>query len=178
MLADILPDSSLYEFVKYVHILAAIIGFGSTFVWPLLASQARATGDPKVMLEATRISVKGAKVLTSPWIYAVGVTGIILMGFGMTPEIEEAKYNNGAWVMIAFVLYLVAVGIAVGLHGPNIKHMLALQEDMASGPPPAGGPPPQLAELQERGKKAGMFGGILHLLFAVILILMVFQPGA
>jgi uncharacterized membrane protein len=175
MLASIYPNDFLYELIKFLHILAVIVGFGSTFVWPMLASKARATGDPKVMLEATRISVDSAKILTSPFIYAVGVTGLIMMGIG---QMADFKYNDGAWIIIAFVLYLVALGIAIGLHTPNIKAMLGLQEEMMSGPPPAGGPPPQLAELQARGKKAGMFGGILHLLFAVILILMVFQPGA
>jgi hypothetical protein len=54
--------------------------------------------------------------------------------------------------------------------------MLALQREMAAAGPPQGGPPPQLAELQARGKKAAMFGGILHLLFVLILLDMVFKP--
>ena len=73
-------------------------------------------------------------------------------------------------------LYLVALGVSLGLHGPNLKRMLALQREMAAAGPPQGGPPPQLAELQARGKKAGMFGGILHLLFVLILLDMVFKP--
>ena len=78
----------------------------------------------------------------------------------------------------------IASVISQGFHIPNLKAMLGLQEELAAmGPPPqsagaaAGGPPPQVLELQERGKRAGMYGGILHLLFALILLDMVFKPG-
>ena len=79
---------------------------------------------------------------------------------------------------MSFALYIVALCVSIFLHFPNLKAMNALQEQMAQGPPPAGGPPPQLAELQERGKKAGMYGGILHLMFVLILLDMVFKPGS
>jgi hypothetical protein len=49
----------------------------------------------------------------------------------------------------------------------------------AGGPPPAGasGPPPQAVELEERGKRAGLYGGISNLAWVVVLILMVWKPG-
>jgi hypothetical protein len=59
--------------------------------------------------------------------------------------------------------------------------MNALQNQLLAGPPPgaapASGPPPQVAELEARGKKAAMFGGILHLLLTLLLLDMVFKPG-
>lgn len=176
MLASIYPNDFLYELVKWIHILVVVVGFGSTFVWPFLASRARATGDPGIMLHTTRISVQGGKTLTEPFIYAAGATGVILVLFGQMADFQYWKFSQ-AWVSIAFLLYIVGLVISLGFHTPNIKAMLALQEELAAGAPPAAdGPPPQVAELEERGKKAAMFGGILHLLFALILIDMVFKP--
>ena len=49
----------------------------------------------------------------------------------------------------------------------------------AGGPPPAGaaGAPPQVAELEERGKRAAMYGGILNVIAVVLVLLMVWKPG-
>ncbi len=33
--------SDIYTFVLFLHILCVIVGFGSTFVWPLLAVNAK-----------------------------------------------------------------------------------------------------------------------------------------
>jgi hypothetical protein len=50
------------------------------------------------------------------------------------------------------------------------------------GPPPEGvtptGPPPQVAELERRGKLVKQYSGILHLSMLVILVLMIWKPGA
>ena len=71
------------------------------------------------------------------------------------------------------------MGITIGLHAPNLKKMDELGAKLSSGEVKGGqgGPPAELAELQERGKKAAMFGGILHLLFALLLIDMIWKPG-
>ena len=64
-----------------------------------------------------------------------------------------------------------------------VKRMNALMAELVGGAPPAGagagqgGPPPQVAEIEARGKKAGMVGGLLSLMVVVIVILMVFKPG-
>jgi hypothetical protein len=154
-----------------------IVGFGSTFVWPFLAAKARGLGDPQVSYYTSQMAFQGGKVLTTPFIYGAGVTGLILLLFGATSDLEYWKFSD-TWISIAFLLYFAGLGISLFLHGPNLKAMLGLQEQMASGAAPAAGPPPQLAELQERGKKAGMYGGILHLIFVLILLDMVFKPGA
>ena len=80
-------------------------------------------------------------------------------------------------VEVIFLIYFVALGVSHGLHTPNLKAMNRLMAEMAAGPPPEGGPPPQVAELEARGKKAGMYGGILHLLFVAILLDMILKPG-
>jgi uncharacterized membrane protein len=173
----VLPNDALYEFVLWLHILTVIVGFGSTFVWPFLAAKSQQLKDAHVGYYVSQMSADGGKILTEPFIYASGATGLLLVIFGATHDPAYIEFSD-TWVSIAFLLYLGALGISLGLHGPNLKAMLALQKEMAEAGPPQGGPPPQLAELQERGKKAGMYGGILHLLFVLILLDMVFKPGA
>ena len=171
----VLPSDNLYQLLLFLHIGAAIVGFGSTFVWPFLAARARQSGDPAVMLQVSRISMDGGRTLTEGPIYAVGVTGLVLVIFGATADPSYWSFSD-TWVSIAMTLYIAGLVLSLAFHQPNLKRMLALQEEMAAGPPPQGGPPPQVAELQVRGKKAAMFGGILHLIFVLVLLDMVFKP--
>jgi uncharacterized membrane protein len=164
---------TLYGIVLLLHILAAIVGFGPTFVYPLYgaASKRRQGPDGEALLAET-IHIAG---ITEFAIYAVPVFGILLVLLS-----DDALSFGDPWISAAFVLYFVAIAISRGLHVPNLKAMNALQKQLvAMGPPPAGatGPPPQVAELEERGRRAGMYGGMLHTLLLVILYLMVFKPG-
>ncbi len=166
------PEGMPYDIVLFLHILTAIIGFGSTFVWPVLSVEARKL-PPEQALVVNRIAMGASKKLTTPFTIATGILGAALIGM------SDGFYEfSQSWVSLAFLLWLAGAGLALGLHGPNLGAMLALQEEMVAAGPPQGGPPPQVAELQERGKKAQMYGGILHLLFAVLLIVMVFMPEA
>jgi hypothetical protein len=89
-----------------------------------------------------------------------------------------------AWISLAFLLYIVALGIVHGVHYPNLRRMNALMAELSvGGGAPAGGGatggrPPQLAELEDRGKRVAAVGGLLHLDLAIILILMIWKPGA
>lgn len=177
MIVGVLPDSGLFQLVLFLHILCAIVGFGSTFVWPMLAAKARKKQEPAFMLGMTEVTTEVSHVLTSPFIWAAGAFGLLLVIFGATEDPAYWEFSD-TWITIAMTLYIVALTVSLGLHGPNLKRMLELQREMAAAGPPQGGPPPQLAELQARGKKAGMYGGILHLLFAVILLDMVVKFGS
>ena len=175
MVLALTPDSGLYQRVVFAHILTAIVGFGSTFVWPMLSAKVRKSGDPALMLKVSEMIDEAGHVLTSPFIWASGAFGLLAVVLASGMDGTYIEFSD-MWISIAMTLYLVALGVSLGLHYPNLKAMLALQREMAAAGPPQGGPPPQLAELQERGKKAAMFGGILHLLFVLILLDMVFKP--
>jgi hypothetical protein len=174
MVLALAPDSGAYQFVLWLHILTIIVGFGSTFVWPFLATKSRQLGDPKVSYYVSQMSIQGGSILSSYFIYAAGATGLLLV---ILSEDYWVQFSD-TWISIAFALYIAGIAVSLFLHSPNLKAMLALQEQLASGAPAAGGPPPQVAELEERGKKAAMYGGILHLIFVLILLDMIFKPGS
>jgi hypothetical protein len=172
----IAQNARSYEFVLWLHILCVVVGFGSTFVWPFLAAKSRQLEDARVGYYVSQMSMQGSTILSSYFIYGAGATGLLLVIFGATDDVEYWKFSQ-TWITLAFILYIAGLVVSLGFHYPNLKAMLGLQREIAEGAAPAGGPPPQAAELQERGKKAGMYGGILHLLFVLILLDMVFKPG-
>jgi hypothetical protein len=160
-----------YRFLLLLHIVLVVVGFGSSFVYAALASRARKL--PPVEGHAIgHASLEVSKGLTTYPIWAAGFVGVVLVGAS-----EQWKFSQ-AWVSIALVIFIAAALFAWFVHTPNLKKMDELQEEMLAmdGPPPAGGPPPQVAELQARGKKAGMFGGLLHLAFLILVIDMIWKP--
>jgi uncharacterized membrane protein len=173
MTVAVMPNSTVYELLLFLHILTAIVGFGSTFVWPMLSVMARKSGDMQLAAKIGLMSEEAGRRF-EPFILANGVLGLVLVAVVDSAYIEFSD----TWVTVAMTLYIVALVVSFAFHQPNLKAMAALQRELTEGVPGGqGGPPPQVAELEERGKKAAMFGGILHTLFALILLDMVFKPG-
>lgn len=166
-------EAFLYKFVFLLHITLVVVGFGSSFVYGLLAVQARKL-EPKESYAVNHAAFSISKYLTTYPIYAAMVCGIILVVLS-----DKLFTFSQTWVSLAFVLSLVAILVANLLLYPNTKAMDALQEKLASGqvtPGADGGPPKEVAELQERGGKQGMYSGILHLIFLLLMIDMIWKP--
>lgn len=157
------------------HLTCVVVGFGSSFVYPFLGNEAKKRRGVQAQA-LSEASLATAKIITTPMIYAAGAFGLALAALG--------PYSlSDAWLSASMAVFLVAVLIAGFLHVPNLKQMTRLTVELAAmGPPPAGaapsGPPPRVVELEARGKKAGMYGGILHLTFLVLMVLMIWKPGA
>ncbi len=172
------PDTFIYKLFLLLHLGAAVIGFGSTFVFPVLGSKAKALGPtaPKEAYAISHAAHEAGKILATPFIYATGAIGLVLVATS-----DSVWKFNQLWIEIAVVLFVAAACLAGFLHNPNLKAMDGLSEKLASGqitPNPAGGPPMEVGELAERGQKAGAFGGMLHVLWFLMMIDMVWKPGA
>lgn len=170
-------DSFVYKLFFLLHLAAIIIGFGSTFVFAMMGGKAKRLGptDPKGAYAISHASYEAGKVLASPFIYAAGAFGLILVVVS-----NNAWKFSQTWISAAFVLFILAAAIAIFLHNPNLKAMDELSAKLADGkvtPNPGGGPPAEVAELEERGGKAGMYGGILHLFWLLLMIDMIWKPG-
>lgn len=168
--ALVLDDSFLYELFFFLHVLTAVVGFGSTFVYAMAGPRAAKAGGP-VAAWVTRFLYDASKTLTTPFIYATGAFGLLMVFMSDVVEFDQA------WVNIALGLFV--AGAVVGyLLTQNGKQMVATVAEMeAAGPPAAGGPPPQVAKMQELGKRQGMLSGVAHLIFLLMLIDMVWKPG-
>jgi hypothetical protein len=172
LLADLAWNSFGYRFLYLLHILFVIVGFGSTFVYAALASRARKLA-PVEGHAIGHASLEVSKGLTTFPIYGAGLMGIILVLVG-----EGWKFSQ-TWISIAFVLFIIGVLVSAFVHTPNLKAMDALQEKLLAGAAsaPAGGRPAEVDELEARGKRAGMTGGLLHLIFLLLVIDMIWKPG-
>ena len=107
------------------------------------------------------------------------VFGIALL-FISTTHGSHVFWFDQTWVSLSLLIYIATLGFVHALHLPNLRRMGELMAELnAGGPPPAGaaGPPPQAVELEERGKRAGLYGAISNLAWVVVLVLMVWKPG-
>ena len=165
--------SFLYQVVYLIHLGCIVVGFGSSFVYPLLAAKARDL-PPREAYAINHTALGISKYLTSYPIYAAGAAGVVLVILS-----DKAISFSDTWISIAFLVFILALLVALFLHTPNLKAMDALQARLLDGPQlPAGSEaPPEVAELAERGQKAAMYGGLLHLFWLVLMIDMIWKPG-
>ena len=166
-------DTTGYEIVKTLHILTAIIGFGTVFLNGLYGMAMKRKRGPEAAFMAE--TVYSVSEVATYFIYAVFVLGFAALG--MSDGLWELDQT---WVWLSTILFIVGVGVSHGMLRPNVKRMNQLMAELATmGPPPSGdsGPPPQALELEERGTRQGMISGALNLLLVVITYLMVAKPG-
>jgi len=153
----------------FLHIGGAILAFGPTFVFPILGPMAGR--EPQHANFALRFQKKVATKLIIPLALFQGVTGLLLVWkFGIN---LFATY----WLLVSIALYLVALGISIGIGLPTVNKLI----EATSKPPPApepgaappSGPPPHIAALVKRGRQLGMLQAALII---TIVFLMVTKP--
>jgi hypothetical protein len=166
-----------YRFVLILHIASVVIGIGGVFLLGLFGREAGARKG----VEGQAIAETAYKVgdIAEYFIYAIPVFGIALLFMSKTAGTRVFWFDQ-TWVWLSIILYVFAVGFSQSVHLPNLRVMNRLMAELnAGGPPPAGatGPPPQAVELEARGKRAAMNGGILNLVAVALIALMVWKPG-
>lgn len=157
-------DTDLYKAVLVLHILTALVGLGAVFLNGLYATQARA-GAGAEGLAVAETNFRVSKV--AEWfIYGILVTGVLMVlmsddvyGFGQT------------WIWLSLVLYVVGLGVSHGLMIPSARRMLALMREA----PTSGAAPADFAAIERR---MAIGGGFLNALTVVLIVLMVWKPGA
>ncbi len=170
MLADY--SDAPYDIVLVLHILCAIVGFGSVTLNAIYGQQAKARRGREglAIFQANKL----VSSIGMYFIYAVFVLGILLVLLG-----DNAWDFDQTWIMVSIIVFLLAFGVSHGLLLPRVNRMEALMTAMADGPAPgAAGPPPEAAQLEELGKQVGIFSMLLDVALVTILIMMVTKPGA
>lgn len=166
-------DSGIYKSIEVLHILAAIVGFGSVMLNGIHGAQAKKRKGTEGLAIIDSTLAVGA--VAQNVIYAVFVLGIVLVLVS-----DGTREFSHLWISASMGLFIVAVGISHGVLQKNVKRMRTLMAELAAGgAPPAGapaGPPPQVAELEQRGKTVAMSSMLLDLILVTILALMVWKP--
>jgi hypothetical protein len=163
--------SPLLALFLFLHVFGAIVTFGPTFVYPILASQVQKT--PQHGHFAAVFGEILERRLIIPGALVQGITGLgLILILGVNP-LTDAPWR---WLLIAIVLYLIAIVFAITVQAKNAEKMVHLTANMPPGPPPAGapaGPPPEIAAT---GQALARGGQLLSLLIVLIVILMVTKP--
>ncbi|HUG30889.1 MAG TPA: DUF2269 family protein [Candidatus Limnocylindria bacterium] len=166
---------NLFPWFLFAHVLGAIIAFGPTFSFPIigrLGAMERQHGN-----FAIRLSSMLSRIQVVPFALLQGVTGV---GLIVTGNIDVLK---APWLMIAIVLYLIAIGYAIFVQTPTVKRVIEMTSggppagapgSPGAGGPPAGGPPPELMALIKRVQRGGL---LLMALIVTIVFLMVAKPA-
>ncbi len=154
-----------YKAQLFLHILAAMIGLGGTFVFPFLQSFAERKGVAATRF-AMEFSLRLERLLIMP-----GATLVFLFGLGLIFD-DGTGYKDDfpGWLMIAIALFVAVIAVAWFVIRPIEKRALAALDGLPDSP---GLPAAYLAE----SKRIQMFGGMLGLGFIVIVFLMTWKPG-
>jgi hypothetical protein len=169
---------TLFTLLLFLHVLGAIIAFGPTFSSPIIGRMGaaeRAHGN-----FAMRVSHQLARVQILPLAIVQGFTGLGLIIAG------NVDVMSNTWLLVAIVLYLIAIGYAIFVQTPLAKRIIEMTTPPAGaapagppaggpppGGPPPGGPPPELMAMITRIKRGGM---LLIALVTAIVFLMVTKP--
>jgi hypothetical protein len=163
-------NSGIYKTLLVLHILTAIVGLGAVMLNGLYAAQAQKwQGPPARAISEANFFVSN---IGEYFIYAIPVFGILLVLAS-----DEAWKFSQTWIWMAMLLYVVAIAISHSVLIPGHKKINALLAEMEQGPPPAGGAPPQVAQIQEIGKKQAGAGTLMNLFVVALLVLMIWKPG-
>ena len=163
----------LFPILLYAHVLGAIITFGPSFVFPLIARQSRAMPQGGHFA-----AVLGAHDRTSDHHPRRHRPGHHRPGARDHPRESRDRLLQPV-VPVAgagIVLYLIAVGYAIFVQDKAAERMVEITKGMAGGPPPGApaGPPPELLETAAKLQRGGM---ILTVLLVSIVFFMVVKPS-
>ncbi len=161
---------TLFMAFLFLHILAAIVAFGPTYAFPLIASAG--ARHPQHAAFAAELSERIEWRLVLPAALTMPVSGALMI---ITAGIDLFQ----PWLLIAIVLYIAAITYSIVVQAPAGKELTQLLTSMASASPGPGaaaaeqmsGPPPRLVELGAKMQRGGI---ILSVLLVAILALMVF----
>ena len=192
-----MTDQGLFTLFLFLHVGAAIIAFGPTFIYMIIGGMGAA--EPMHANFAVRVTNTINDRVVIPLALTMPVTGFLMVYFGHIDLTNRAWY----WLDLAIVIYVVLVIISIGIQRPTVQRMIQLTTrppaaagapavagapaaggapaaagapSGAAGAPPAGpppGPPPEVRATAARIRRNGM---VLGLLLVVMIFLMVVKP--
>ena len=154
---------SWFELWLILHIVAAIVAFGPTFVFPVVGPMIQA--NPQHAVFGFEVFHTLETKLIIPFALTMPISGI---GLIRTANVDT---QHSTWLVIALIAYVVALSLAIFHQLPVTSRILGLLKDTQAGTPP----PAQTMTLIMRTRLVGMF---LTVLLLLIIVMMIWRPGA
>ncbi|HJR18222.1 MAG TPA: DUF2269 family protein [Actinomycetota bacterium] len=152
------------NFILTIHILGAVFIFGPTVAYAFIGAQAKKEGAPVAW------ALGLVEFIENKWVTPLALTlqplsGALLILDG--DDLYNPFESRGRWLLVAIILYIVAMGFAIFVQGRTAKKALHLAESNQFGP-----------EFGALMKKVAMGGQFLTVLLIAIIVLMVVKPGS
>jgi len=147
----------MLKFLLAAHLIVAVFAVGPLVHAATTAGRGIRTGDGTATAASSRMLR----------IYAYVSVLVIVAGMGLMSQKEDGHKLgefSDAWIWVSLVLWLVAMGLVLGVIVPTL--------DRATK---------QIAEQQSvvaLTARVAASGGVVALLFVVIVVLMVYKPGS
>ena len=148
---------TVYEVVKWIHILFAIIAVGFNASYGVLLR--RAANEPEHEAHVLNTVRVLDDRFANPAYAGLLVTGLLMVGF-YWPRFTDF------WIAVSLALYAIAVAVGLGVYTPTLRRQIATIE--REGPSS-----PEYRSLSKRGTIVGIF---LALDVIAITFLMVTKP--
>ena len=148
----------MYKLLLFLHLLAAIFAVGPLVGVATTASRALKTPDA----DAARSAARTVKV------YSYASVVVVLFGFGLmsadAPGTSQHVAEFGdTWILLSIVFWGASVAVTLGGLVPALQHAATTITEGGSVSTITG--------------RVAAFGGATGLLYAAIVLLMVYQPG-
>jgi hypothetical protein len=151
--------ANVFELLLFLHLLTAIFAIGPLVHTATTAARGLRTGDASATASAARTTR----------IYSYASVAVVFFGFGLMSM--DSPYRAGkvaefgeVWIWLSVVLWIVAVALGLGLLAPSLDKATATI---------SGGAKPD-----DSTGTVAVAGGVIGLVFFVIVLLMVYQPGS
>ena len=144
----------MFQLFLFLHVMGAIVVFGPTFIFPIIARQAQKS--PQNGPFAAALSELISRRVVIPGAIVQGITGVALILIAQRDLTSPAN----RWLIGGIILYAIAISFAVFVQEKNAEKMVHLTAGgPPPGPPPAGapaGPPPEIAATGKKLQQGGM----------------------
>jgi hypothetical protein len=149
----------MYDILLALHLLFAVFAVGPLVAAATTAGRGVRQGDGA----ATAASSRMLKI----YAYASVLVVVVGMGLMSANDPDEKGQKVGAigqtWIWLSLVLWVIAIGLVLGVVVPTLEKATTLIGEEKS-----------VVSLTGRVAAAG---GVVGILFAVIIFLMVYRPG-
>ena len=153
--------SGLYNFFLFLHLIAVVVGFGGVLLNGLYGAQAKKRPGPG------GLAIAEANYFVTSKVAEKAIYLIPLFGFALVGVSDSAWEFSQTWIVLSLVLYAIGLANAQFILAPTAAKMIDM---MRAGPPDP-------AQMEAAGKRLAAAGSFGHLLFAAIMVMMIWKPG-
>ena len=125
---------TLYNVIKFLHILSVTITIGGMFARQLVRALARQSGDVHAVASLTQAAVRIDRTLVIPWSTAILPFGVILAILLKWPIFGFLQGVSQNWLLVSNILLIIMLALIPTVFIPHSKKVeAALQSALAQG---------------------------------------------